>query len=765
MKATLIALVPAFLFAADSIYSTTPVPGAVNSALSPVAQPAAVSGRPRVAAGHPRTTWDREDVRRFRELLESGADPDLSLQAAALRARADTLLDQTIDVPQPRRNDAGEFVHVSDQEPEGDSAAGGDNTTGKPATRGRRHNARSLEIADLAAAYLLFDDARYGERCKRMLLAYADAFPYYGVGARPGFSHDPSRVFDQRLSDAIWLLQIARAYDFVHDLPSITPEERAHIEGDLVAADAWFIAQNKSHLRSNTNWGAISTCAILAAGLACDDDALVRRALFGLNADLPEPSEWWTGAPNERPSGVELHFSGRSIDADGLWNEGASGYQFMALQALVCDAEMMWRNGVDLYGHRDCALKRLFDSPLLLAYPNRRIPAVHDSNGGPVAGYDGYLYEYAFLRYRDPAYLPLLRSTKRRLAAKYQQFTVSCLFGENLESAAGESERALPSVNFHGVGFGVARLGDRRGERYLLLDYGPHRSHGHPDKLNIDFWAFGEKRLPDPGIVWYERPFYREWFATTFAHNTLCVNQSDQRRASAELLVFQQTGDAALLRARTAEACPGVVMDRSAFLAPEYYADLFGAFSGDTQCYDLVWHPVGECSGLPDGLAPFAFDAPVPPGYSALRNLRAANLGPEPVRIRFQCDGGATALVPVHGEPTALVVGECDVHNSLRTTIVERRRAGNTVFANVLDVTGDVRATRLHGGVQEGWAAIEVELADGARDFCLTTFRDGAAVDAKPVSTDARQLYMRVRDGSPVAVVLGGGTVSRFSEP
>ena len=87
------------------------------------------------------------------------------------------------------------------------------------------------------------------------------------------------------------------------------------------------------------------------------------------------------------------------------------------------------------------------------------------------------------------------------------------------------------------------------------------------------------------------------------------------------------------------------------------------------------------------------------------------------------------------------------------------------MFANVLDVTGDVRATRLHGGVQEGWAAIEVELADGARDFCLTTFRDGAAVDAKPVSTDARQLYMRVRDGSPVAVVLGGGTVSSFSEP
>ena len=197
--------------------------------------------------------------------------------------------------------------------------------------------------------------------------------------------------------------------------------------------------------------------------------------------------KWWEGTPNPQPSGVELHFSGKSIDVDGMWCEGAMGYQFMALQALVVDAEMLWHHGIDLYRYRDCALKCVFDSPLYFCYPNLLSPAIHDSGNASIVGYNSDLYEYGYLRYRDPKYLEVLRRIKRRLMASFQLFTISTLYDVDL-SAAGDVV-APESVNLNGVGYGVLRVTDGEGTRNLLLDYGPNRSHGHPDKLNIDLWG------------------------------------------------------------------------------------------------------------------------------------------------------------------------------------------------------------------------------------------------------------------------------------
>ena len=96
-----------------------------------------------------------------------------------------------------------------------------------------------------------------------------------------------------------------------------------------------------------------------------------------------------------------------------MWAEGAMGYQFMALQALIIDAEVLWHHGIDMYRYRDCALKRLFDSPLQFCYPDLTTPAMHDSGRDSIVGGDSYLYEYAYRRYRDPGYLLILNQTGR----------------------------------------------------------------------------------------------------------------------------------------------------------------------------------------------------------------------------------------------------------------------------------------------------------------------------------------------------------------
>ena len=111
-----------------------------------------------------------------------------------------------------------------------------------------------------------------------------------------------------------------------------------------------------------------------------------------------------------------------------MWAEGAMGYQFMALEALVMDAEVLWHHGIDMYRYHNCALKRLFDTPLQFCYPDLTTPATHDSGRDSIVGGDSYVYEYAYRRYRDPSYLLILNQTGRHLDAHFQQFPVSVLY-------------------------------------------------------------------------------------------------------------------------------------------------------------------------------------------------------------------------------------------------------------------------------------------------------------------------------------------------
>ena len=734
----------AALIAAPKEYAVSALASAVMPTGTGARGEVEVYGRPRVSEGHPCTTWDKEDAARFRAMMKTSAT--LRDQAESLRAAMDRRIAQPVAVPQPVKGPDGEWAHISDSKV------------------GKTHNNLALDIANLGTAYQLFGDEKYAQYARRLLLAYADAWPNYGIGARHGFSHDPSKVFDQRLGDATWLIQVAVGYDFVRESPCFSAEDREKIHRDLVAGSGYHIAKNKAHLRGATNWSAICTAAILAAGYACDDENLVKTALFGMNwtdrrakrkgDPLPEPKKWWEGTPNERPGGVELHFSGKSIDVDGMWCEGAMGYQFMALQALVVDAEMLWHHGIDMYRYRGCAMKCVFDSPLYFCYPNLVAPAIHDSGNAPIVGYNSDLYEYGYLRYRDPKYLEVLRRIKRRLMAGFQLFTISTLYDADL-SSAGETV-APESVNLNGVGYGILRVTDGEGTRNLLLDYGPNRSHGHPDKLNIDLWAFGSLQVPDPGTAWYEDPIYRNWYRTTFAHNTLNVDMQEQAACGAELLTYA-AGDAyGMMRGRTDEAYPGVTMDRSLFMTRGYVADLFAAVGSLERVYDLTWHPRGKFEG--EG-RPFSLPEPRSPGYSELKDLKSIS-GTGSVIATFDNKGRRHRLLFAGGEETEFVFGKAKIKREEETPVFERRKAKSTVFGNVFDISnsGLVDDVKQSGGLAQGYSALSLSLSDGGRDFCYASLKDGPrTVDG--VETDAQQAFVSLaKDGSMRVIAFAGGT-------
>ena len=305
-----------------------------------------------------------------------------------------------------------------------------------------------------------------------------------------------------------------------------------------------------------------------------------------------------------------MHFAPPAIPG-GAWVEGSPSYAFYALGSMVNAAEAAWRHGLDLYRHNDHIFKSMFDFPILLSYPDMTTPAENDGHRASLFGdYVPTLYEYAYRRYRDPRYLAIINSPPERayLASLYASPTrpkgrssrslsmtgagsapPSVLYDLNPNELPGPMR--LPSVNYPQVGFGVLRTAASNGEgiQNLTLSYGPSASHGHPDKLHIDLFSFGDVLMPSPGVnyPYSNNPLIDTWYHTTLAHNTLTVDETSQQfhphdprkpDVRADQTVFGPADSIGIQRAWSDSAYKGVTMDRSLFLTGAYLADLFGAF-------------------------------------------------------------------------------------------------------------------------------------------------------------------------------------------
>jgi hypothetical protein len=713
-------------------YSVTPSPDNITPTGAAAQGTTEVFGEPRNTVGHPNTIWDQQDINHYKEMLKTSKE--LQQQYAALKKAMDLRITQPVNVPAPKKDAAGHYRHISDME----------NKTGDI------HNELSLDIANLGTVYVLSGEEKYGDFAKKILLAYADAFPNYSPGNRPGFAHDEGKLFDQRLGDAIWLMQTARGYDLIHDLPSMTPAERTHIENDLLKACALFIAGNHSMIEAPTNWSAIAVASVLITGYATDDPSLVNIATYGLKGTKEKPT-----------GGYYLHFGPECISDDGLWSEGSTGYQFMAMEALVADAEILWHHGIDMYRYRDAALKKLFDSPIRYAYANLETPAISDGGGGSIVGYESNLWEYGYLRYRDPQYFLILNQASKNLNAQFQKFPVSVLYDLTDKEAS-----ILPkwkSVNFSSVGIGILRLPEDPAMSQLTFIYGKPHSHGHPDKLSFDLYALGGRFTLDPGSIWYEEPLYKQWYHTTLAHNALVIDEHDQKPADATLITYGPARTMGVERANTNQAYAGVMMDRSLFFTPNYVADIYGAFSDKPHKMDLANHFLGNLKiGLK--LEAYVPKAPLANGYNILQNLRYASTD-QPWSADIKTKGGTARFFAAPGTPTEILIGDGYYGRDHPPAIIERRETASTVFGNVVDISNDpnngyVKSITQEGSLEKGYALLTVKTAKG-EDLCFTSFRPGTYKIGN-LETDAQQAFV-LRDGNTVrSMYLAGGTEVKF---
>lgn len=623
-----------------------PVNIAPTAATATTAQ-VTVDGKPRVTRGHPCTLWDQEDIDAIKVQLKTNTA--LQQQFALLKAQMDKRIAAPLGVPEPGT---------------------------EPPTRDvlRMHSANSTTISDLGTMYALTGDERYGEYCRKMLVAYARAYPKLphpaGWTEKRYRSAQDGRLTGQFLEDGFWLARVARGADLVYNLPSWTPEERKLVRDDLFEAIASQfyhpVIKGIDYLGATHNRSALCTSAVLMAGYASDNEKLVKLALYGVD-----------GTPEKPTGGVfGTHFTEKCIFPDGLWNEGAPGYQLgITSCALVNDAETLWHHGIDLYRHNNGIFKRMLDSAIGLAYPDARmyVPALHDS--GPLALLDerdwfsneaGLPYEYGYRRYRDPAYIPIIRNAAKRLSMSVHSGPTS-LFAD-LPDDSQVPPRRMESVNYPAVGYGVLRVPANRGFNQVLMEFGPSGSHGHPSKLAIDVYALDDALMPMPGVIYpYNDPMDPKWYWTTLGNCALTVDEKSQItwgslwqyprgtvNPEARQLVFGPAGTVGIQRARADNLYKEkVLQDRALFLTRNYMADLFFATGATPHNYDLAWHFRGKLATALD-LAAYAFPEPVANGYNALTNVRrggtdqawsATVTTPKGQTARFFAAGGAATEV------------------------------------------------------------------------------------------------------------------------
>lgn len=273
-----------------------------------------------------------------------------------------------------------------------------------PPKGANEHRAIASRLFRVALAHSLTGERRYAEWTRDGLVAYAKIYPgmslmnhrmkIFGAGQSPLF-------------EAMWMVQLAQAYDLVAGSGVFEPAQKALVEKDLLRAstvcfkiDDYAHDPRVSDLHYRCyNFQAWHLSAVGLVGLALGDRELV---------------DW---AVNSR-YGL-AHLIAHDIRDDGLFWERSPSYHRFVMSALLPFTEALWRSGVDVYPQQvpnlrtkdedqhyvtdssaaSKSLRLLWQGPLHLTFPDLTYPALGDSDRGPLRG--GWEQLIGYHRYHD----------------------------------------------------------------------------------------------------------------------------------------------------------------------------------------------------------------------------------------------------------------------------------------------------------------------------------------------------------------------------
>ena len=510
-----------------------------------------------------------------------------------------------------------------------------------------------LWLAERAVhASLLFalrGDARHRDFACATLDQYADRYLQY-----PNKDNvlGPTRVFFSTYLESIWLLQLIVALDL---LEMSTPSAwhcalGARVRERVVAPSAEIIAGYDEGLSNRQVW---NNAALLAAS----------RMLHGRLE-----SAALTG-----PSGLVTHLTSGLL-GDGTWYEGEN-YHLFAHRGLWYGVMAAAAAGVELPAELVARFDEAFATPFLTALPDYTFPSRRDSqyrvslrqwrfaelaelgfvrhpNDGRLGGALATLYDGSGNRGDDTWRARSMAEAERNSPAT--SLTRADLGWRSLLFAMPTLPPLEPtsagSVILRDQGLGILRR--EGGALYAALDYGHSGAgHGHPDRLNFVLVRGNDRWLDDVGTGSYVDPSLH-WYRSTLAHNAPLVNGRSQERVHGTLAAYEDRGAAGWIRAFADEIAPGVHLERTLVVMPDYLIDELTWRAVEEVQVDLPMHANGTLvgvgawrrvaisggTGLEDGFS-FLTQTETASPTDATDVRLDATLGPSAATVRVFVDG------------------------------------------------------------------------------------------------------------------------------
>lgn len=513
-----------------------------------------------------------------------GKYPLFDARYQELKSSVDRALSLPIDVPVPA--DAGGYTH-------------------------ERHKQNYKDMYGAGILYSITGEKRYAAFVRDMLLKYAALYPT--LGAHPaGTGPSIGRLFWQTLNEAVWLVNVAQAYDCVYDW--IPAADRSTIETNLLRPMAkFFYADHVSEFDRIHNHGTWTATAVAMLGYALHDQQLVDISLYGTKKNK-------TGGYLRQ---MDLLFS-----PDGFYLEGPYYHRY-AMEPFFLLAQAIENNQPELkiFEYRDQLLKKSFYSAMQLTSPWGQFFPINDA-----------LKEKTFLSPEITIGLDITfqqyGSDKALLGIAQKQNSVM-ISGAGLAVAKALAEAGtIPAFPYQSIeftdgpagdqgGIGVLRSGRGADQEILVMKYAGHgKEHGHFDALGFLFYDQNRDIIQDYGAVRFLNveqkfggrylPETKSFARQTIAHNTVTVdersqhdgNQEEADKHSAKRHFFSAQDPAfQVMSATDCESTPGVTMQRtmaivadSAFRKP-IVIDVFRVMSQQTHQYDLPFYYLGQLIG------------------------------------------------------------------------------------------------------------------------------------------------------------------------
>lgn len=681
----------------------------------PVTMPPQVTGD-----AYPRTVLTHVEAAELKKKIEASEEGRKAL--AILINHANGALQGEIVIPDPK----GELSQMK---------RGNDPTFGA-------HDKLSKAVGNLGRAYLFTGDKRYAERAAEILRGYAKVYDQYpehkGVNAQ-----DTGKISSQRLSECMWAIPLLIGYDAIHDSGALSADDHKLIETGLVRPVIEFIWKKKpseiaaANDKRNPKWRSETPPAPAKRRPIGNWLNFYNSTTMLAGAVLNDRDYIDVAAANFR----ELIRNG--IGEDGMWGEGAVGYQYFALAGMMPGLETAARHGIDLWSFDDNRLKLLFDTPRLYAYPDGSMPGINDSTRVSGAGWQTIVCDYAYQRYNDARYAGVINATGRQLHFSEGLYMPTVIF-EKLP----EPERVqYPSTVFTGLGYAITRAGNGI---YTLMDYGPHGGvHGHLDKLNLILFANGDELGGEPRFRWYEDPLHGQWVKTSLAHNTMTIDQRNQAACEGRLLCYDASTPVRVMRAEAAGAYPGAVLDRTVITTDDAVYDIFSARSAFDRTFDRTLRYTGKLQQMKDG-------ASTPLGErDGYQHVKVAS--------RENADAGWTGTWKAEKGPLQVAVAARAGQEIILGTEPDQvhlavlRRTGKTADVGVVYRPGDKPA--LAARMLDTGSADVVGMESG--DVTIFVSHKPGTWKSAGVESDAMVVFLRTENGKVTQAMFAGGTFVR----